>query len=213
MSLQKLIRRVFPREESFYGLLERLATLTRNAAAEFRQLGAEGTTPDAVAEAVQRIEHEGDKAFHEVEAGLARTFVTPIDREDIHQIAFEIDEVIDMVNLVARTCALFQINAFTPPMKALVDTLERATQVLAETVPLLRRHDYAGIIAAGRVIRGLEKEADAVFRNTLSALFQDPGIDAKQLLKEKEIIEHVEDAVDRCDRIANTLCNLAVKHG
>lgn len=213
MSLQRFIRRVFPREESFYGLLERLAVLTRSAVTELRRLGVDGVTPDAVAEAVQRVEHDGDQAFHEVETSLARTFVTPIDREDIHQIAFEIDEVIDMVNLVARTCALFHIDAFTPPMERLVDTLDRATQVLADTVPRLRRHDYAGILAAGRVVRVLEKEADTVFRNTLSALFQDPGIDAKQLLKEKEIIEHVEDAVDRCDRIANTLCNLAVKHG
>ncbi len=213
MSLQRILRRVFPREESFYGLLEKLAVLTRSSVAEFKLLGTEGTTPDSVAEAVQRVEHAGDRAFHEVETGLARTFVTPIDREDIHQIAFEIDEVIDMVNLAARTCALFQITELTPPMVALLDTLERSTQVLADTVPLLRKHDYAGVIAAGRVIRTLEKEADVVFRNTLSALFQDPGIDAKQLLKEKEVIEHVEDAVDRCDRLGNTLCNLAVKHG
>ena len=186
MSLQRIIRRVFPREESFYGLLEGLAALTRSSVAEFRRLGAGGTTPDSVAEAVQRVEHAGDKAFHEVEAGL---------------------------HLVERTCALFQITEFTPPMVALLETLERSTQVLADTVPRLRKHDYAGIIAAGRVLRGLEKDADVVFRNTLSALFQDPGIDAKQLLKGKEVIEHIEDAVDRCDRIGNTLSNLAVKHG
>jgi uncharacterized protein Yka (UPF0111/DUF47 family) len=213
MSFQNLIRRVFPKEESFFDLLERLGTLNQSAVATFRKLAVDGATPDSIAEAVQEVEHAADKVFHEVETGLARTFVTPIDREDIHQIAFEIDDIVDMVNLAARTCALFRITEFTPPMVALLDTLERCSQVIAEALPWLRKHDYTRIIAAGREVRALEKDADTVFRQTLSALFQDPAIDAKELLKQKELVEHIEDAVDRCDRLANTLCNLAVKHG
>jgi len=213
MRIQELARRVFPKEESFYALLERLGALAGQSVTEFRALGADGDSTDAVAARVQAVEHEADRIFHEVETGLARTFVTPIDREDIHEIAFEIDEIVDMVNLSARTCALYHIDRLTPPMEALADTLEGCTRALGEALPRLRRRDYAGILDDGRTLRGLEKQADAIFRQTLSALFQDPAVDAKRLLKEKEIIEHIEDAVDRCDRLGNTLCNLAVKHG
>lgn len=213
MTIQNLIRRIFPKEESFYGLLEKLALLTQDSVEAFERIGKDGATPDEVAQSVQEIEHAGDKVFHEVETGLARTFVTPIDREDIHQIAFETDEIIDMVNLAARTCALFHIPDFNPAMVGLLDALRRSTKVLADTLPLLRQHDYAGIIKAGRTLRGIEKEADTIFRNAVSSLFEDPAIDAKQLLKEKSLIEHIEDAVDRCDRLGSTLSNLAVKHG
>lgn len=213
MSLQTIARRVFPKEESFYTLLERMGALACRSVTEFRALGVNGDSAEAVAARVQEVEHEADRAFHEVETGLARTFVTPIDREDIHEIAFEIDEIVDMVNLSARTCALYHIVELTPPMHELSNTLERCTEALAEALPRLRRHDYAGILDTGRTLRGLEKEADVIFRQTLSALFQDPTVDAKRLLKEKEVIEHIEDAVDRCDRLGNTLCNLAVKHG
>ncbi len=213
MRLQEIARRVFPKEESFYSLLERLGALANLSVSEFRALGANGGSTEAVAARVQEVEHEADRVFHEVETRLARTFVTPIDREDIHEIAFEIDEIVDMVNLSARTCALYHIERLTPAMVELAGTLERCTRTLAAALPRLRRHDYAGLLDAGRTLRGLEKEADTIFRQTLSALYQDPAVDAKRLLKEKEIIEHIEDAVDRCDRLGNTLCNLAVKHG
>lgn len=213
MSIQKLIRRILPREESFYDLLENLARLANSSAVELTRLGATPCEPKAVAQAVQEIEHQADSVFHEVETALAKTFVTPLDREDIHQLAFEIDDVVDMVNLSARTFVMFHLSQPSEPMVALCDTLLRCTEALGAALPLLRRHDYDGIIAAGRVIRGIEKEADSIFRNAVSSLFQDAAIDAKQLLREKELLEHIEDAVDRCDRLANTLCNLAVKHG
>lgn len=190
-----------------------MGALACRSVAELRMLGVNGDSAESVAARVQEVEHEAERAFHEVETGLARTFVTLIDREDTHEIAFETDEIVDMVNLSARTCALYHIAQLTPPMHELSSTLERCTEALAEALPRLRRHDYAGILDTGRTLRGLEKEADVIFRQTLSAPFQDPTVDAKRLLKEKEVIEHIEDAVDRCDRLGNALCNLAVKHG
>ncbi|MBN2196953.1 MAG: DUF47 family protein [Polyangiaceae bacterium] len=210
---QTLFRRVFPKDHSFFAKLEQLSLIAQRAVTELGRLGAQDASPDEVAQAVLAVEHEADAVFHEVEAALARTFVTPIDREDIHQLAFEIEEIVDTVNVAARTCSLLRIKELTPAMKALLATLGQCTDVLAEAFPLLRRNDYAGIMVAARKIRGFEKEADTVFRQTLSALFQDPSTNAKELLKEKELIEHFEEAVDRCDRLANTLSSLAVKHG
>jgi uncharacterized protein len=97
----------------------------------------------------------------------------------------------------------------------------RATAKLDGTIPLLRKHQYAEIVVCARELRKLEKEADAVYREAVSALFRDgPGgayrdgaADARVLIREKTVLEDLENALDACDSIADTLLNLAVKHG
>ena len=80
-------------------------------------------------------------------------------------------------------------------------------------MPRLRRHEYAGLLEASRAMRLLEKEADLVFREAISELFHDPTADARRMLREKEVLEDLENAVDQCELVAETLANLAVKHG
>jgi hypothetical protein len=98
-------------------------------------------------------------------------------------------------------------------MVALMDTLLETTRILAESMPMLRRRSYGHLVDEARKIRRLEKDGDQVFRQELTRLFHDPEIDARQLMKEKEILEDLEAAVDECDHVAETLSNLAVKHG
>ena len=98
-------------------------------------------------------------------------------------------------------------------MAALVGMLCKTAAVLRAELPALRRPEYGKLIAFGRVIKTHEKEADQVFRNAVSALFHDPDIDAKVLLRDKEVLEDLESAIDRCETVAERLKNLAVKHG
>jgi len=211
LPLQRAIRRLFPKEESYFALLEQMTLLAVEAVKELGKL--DERAPESVAEAVLEVEHRADQLFHEIESGLARTFVTPLDRDDIHQLAAEIDDVIDTVNITARVCSLLQVTAFTEPMRALLGILDRCTQELAQALPLLRSFDFPGILAAGRSVRSLEKEADGVYRQALGGLFQDPAVDAKQLLRERSVLEHIEEAVNRCERLAKTLSIFAVKYG
>jgi len=211
LPLQRAIRRLFPQDDSSFDLLEQMALLTNAAVKELARL--EERDPEQVADAVLQIEHRADKSFHEVEPGLARTFVTPLDRDDIHQLAAEIDDVIDTVNVTARVCSLLRVTAFTAPMRALLDILDRCTQELGGALPLLRRFDFPSILAAGRSVRSLEKDADAIYRQALGGLFQDPAVDAKQLLRERSVLEHIEEGVNRCERLAKTLSIFAVKYG
>lgn len=213
MPLQDLIRWMLPREDRFYDLLEEHARIVHEAAEALALFDGRAGGISEVRAKVQELEHRGDKLVHDLEDALARTFVTPLDREDLHKLAAELDDVIDLTNLAARTCELFGVDRPTESMRKLIATLLACTQILRDATPKLRAHAYGELIERGRDIRALEKEGDAVFRGAVSVLFHDPEVDAKVLLKEKEVLEHLENAIDRCDRVAGTLTNLAVKHG
>lgn len=212
MGLQDVIRWFLPREDAFYALLERQGELLAEAARTLATF-VEGVAAEQIRDSVQDLEHGADAIVYEIEELLARSFVTPIDREDIQHLAAALDDVIDLINLTARTFVLFAVPAPTPPMRALIDILVKASAVIHAELPALRRHEYPKLIAAGRVIKEYEKEGDRVFRAAVGQLFADPAIDAKVLLRDKEVLEDLENAIDRCESVAERLKNLAVKHG
>ena len=211
MGIQSVIRFLLPREDHFYDFLERQAVVAHKGAHALRSF-KEGDVA-RVRDAVQLLEHEGDKIVHEMEEALAKTFVTPIDREDLQKLSSEIDDVLDLMNGTIRAAALYGVSSATEPMMKLIDVLVRCTEMLEATIPNLRKHRYKDLVESARAVRKLEKEGDAIFRGAVSALFHDGAIDAKQLLREKEVLEGLENAIDASDHVADTLTNLAVKHG
>lgn len=212
MSLQDVIRWILPKEDVFYGLMERqseLVVAAAHALAEF----VNGVPAKQVRETVQELEHQADAVVYEIEEQLARVFVTPIDREDIQLLAASFDDIVDLMNLTARTFELYAVPTPSPPMIELMKILVTMTELLRSELPALRRHEYAKLIAAGRLIKQHEKEGDRVFRDAVGQLFHDPAIDAKVLLRDKEVLEDLEKAIDKCETVAERLKNLAVKHG
>lgn len=213
MGLQDLIHRLLPRQDQFFELLERQAGVARQAAVALSSFSEPGRSAASVCEQVQAREHEGDSLVHDMEEALARTFVTPIDREDIHLLSSSIDDVLDLTNYAARACAMLGVERPTKAMSELMRLLVDATTVLAEGLPLLRRRAYTELRASTRRIRQIEKEGDLVHREAVAELFRAEDIEAKVLLREREVLEDLENAIDRCERVADTLANLAVKHG
>lgn len=212
MSFQQVIRWLLPREDHFFDFLERQAKTARLGALALAKLN-EGASGQEVAEAVQVHEHAGDKLVHEMEDALAKTFVTPIDREDLARLSQELDDILDMMNLSARYFVIYQVTGITEPMRVLINLLVEATAKVDDAMPKLRKHDYPALMELSRNLRILEKEGDTAFREAVRELFEDPTIDAKALLKQKEILEDLEHAIDKCERVANTLATLSVKHG
>ncbi|MEI7893691.1 MAG: DUF47 family protein [Myxococcales bacterium] len=212
MWLQDIVNWFLPHEEKFFDFLERQARVAHQGAQALRSF-ADGVSADKVRADVQQLEHDGDKIVHELEEALALTFVTPLDREDIQELCGTLDDVLDMTNGTVRACALYGVERATAPMTQLMSLLVACTALLAETMPNLRRNDYPTIVEACRKIRNLEKDADVVFRDAVSALFRDPTIDAKVLLREKEVLEDLENAIDHCESVAETLIHLSIKHG
>ncbi len=213
MNLQGLIRFLLPREEHFYDYLERQAEAAHLGAQALARLKEPSVSPQEVREAVQGHEHEGDRVVHEMEEALAKTFVTPIDREDLQRLSAQLDDVLDLANGTARACVLYGVERPTEPMVTLMGLLARATALLKEAMPRLRKHDYAALLEATRELRKIEKEGDGVFREAISELFHDEAVDARRMLREKEVLEDLENAIDQCESVAETLANLAVKHG
>jgi uncharacterized protein Yka (UPF0111/DUF47 family) len=98
-------------------------------------------------------------------------------------------------------------------MKKLIDKLAECTEELKTAVPRLRAHQYSELIECSRTLRRLEKDADLVFRDAVSQLFRDDSVDAKKLMREREVLDDLENAIDHCEHVSATLANLAVKHG
>lgn len=212
-SLQDVIRWLLPREDKFFRIMESQAAVAREAAVALATFGNEGVSAEDVRNEVQAIEHRGDAFSHELEDALDRTFVTPIDREDIQALSSELDDVIDLMNHAARSFSLFDVATPTPAMRAQMRLLVDATACLEKTVPLLGRAKFEELRDNARALKAMEKDGDTAFRAAIAELFRDPTIDAKQLLKQKELLEVLESALDRCEDVAEFLAHLAVKHG
>lgn len=210
-SIQGMIRFLLPREDHWYDMLERLGAFGHEASKML--LTFKTSTAKQVQEQVQTIEHQADNEVRRMEDALARTFVTPLDREDLHRLTSQLDDIIDLMNLSARAFTLYQLERPTQPMLEIMERLEVGTRLIAEAVPRLRKHEFQQIIEDARKVRALEKEADAIYRGAISDLFSRPSIDARELLKQKEALDDLENAVDQCDNVADLLANLAVKHG
>jgi uncharacterized protein Yka (UPF0111/DUF47 family) len=222
MGVQDVIRFFLPKEDHFYDFLEKQADAAREGAKAIQKFAEDGATATESAAAVQKVEHEGDKIVHDMEEALARTFVTPIDREDLHKLSSELDSVLDLTNGAMRACVMLGVGKPTEPMKQLIKLILRCTTKIAETVPKLRKHEYSQIVDAARELRKIEKEADTVYRQAISDLFRDAAgggparegaSDARVLIREKTVLEDLENAIDACDSIADTLSNLAIKNG
>jgi uncharacterized protein len=213
MSFQKLITWLLPREEQFYDLLERQAKVAQRAIPVLGRFVDEGANYEAIRDEVTRIEKEGDAIVDEVLESLSNTFVTPIDREDLQRLSKKLDDVLDYVNLTARSLVIFALDRPSTPMIKQLETLKESCDILVEIMPCLRKNKYDTLIQGCQRIQKLEKAADTIFRQELSRLFHDPTVDAKDILRAREILDHLETAVDSCDAVAETLLNLAVKHG
>jgi uncharacterized protein len=212
LGLQDIVRWLLPREEVFYTLIERLTELLEASAKELVRF-SEGVPAEQVFEAVRVLENQADKIVYDAEEHFAKVFVTPIDREDIQELIVAIDDIIDIIYLTARTFVLYGVPKPTPAMTEQMKLLVVLGGVLHTEIPALGRHEYDKLIAAGRVIREHEKTGDKIFREAVAELFHNPEIDAKVLIRDKEVLEDLEDAVDAFEVVAERLKNLAVKHG
>ena len=222
MGIQDVIRFFLPREEHFYDFLEQQAKAAHAGAVAISRFARQETSAQDAREAVQKIEHEGDKIVHEMEEALATTFVTPIDREDLQKLSAELDNVLDLTNGAIRACVMLGVQQPTDAMKRLIEYIVQCTERIDNAIPRLRKHEYSLIVATARELRTLEKEADNVYREAISELFRDDSAggpfregatDARVLIREKTVLEDLENAIDACDSIADALTNLAIKNG
>ncbi|HEX8904662.1 MAG TPA: DUF47 family protein, partial [Longimicrobiaceae bacterium] len=168
--------------------------------------------PGRLQEMVQKIkdlEHEADVLTHDLIVRIDKTFVTPIDREDIHLLASRLDDVIDVVDGVARRAQMFRLREFRPQAAQLADVLRRAAQTLADSVQNLKKPKL--ILARTGELKRLEEEGDSIYHAAVGALFDD-GAEALEVIKWKELFDKLEDAIDLCDDVWNVIESIALKN-
>ena len=199
----------FPRDEQFFGLFGQMADEIRAAAGLLEQILA--VEPPAVAhvEAIKDAEHRCDALTHDAIQRLHRTFVTPLDREDIHSLARSLDDVMDAIDASAAVVRLYQINVVRSDARELTRIIMASAVQLVKALKALERRK--GVAEPAVEINRLENEADRAHYSALRRLFEEER-DPITIIKWKEILDFLEDATDRCEDVANVLEGVVVKH-
>jgi len=203
---------MIPRETKFYDLFEKSAGNLVVAAGKLVDLFDDYRDVEAKVELIKDLEHEGDTITHEIMQSLHRTFVTPIDREDIAFLANSLDDVMDFIEAAARSAFLYRVTQPTDRVRELASIILKVTYKLNEVMPLLRRRDqFKQILKQCVEINSLENEADDVHHAALAELF-DNTRDVRDIIKWREIYEYMESATDRGEDVANVLEAVVLKH-
>jgi predicted phosphate transport protein (TIGR00153 family) len=165
-----------------------------------------------LAKAVQDTENEGDKITHETIARLHKTWLTPIDRADIHSLITSLDDVLDLTEAVSERLVLYGLSSAPEFVKRLADVLIRTTIDMEKAVRLLPQvKQPKEMLDLCVEINRLENEADEEYRRGLAELFKG-GYDALSVLKWRDIIDNLESATDRCEDVANILEGIVLEY-
>lgn len=205
-------QRLLPREKEFFQMFESQIQKALEGARLLRDLVRDPVQNDKLVDRIKEVENDGDTITHQVQAKLNLTFITPFDREDIHNLTHCIDDILDMVNATAGRIRLFKLTSIPAEGLALAETLIQAIEVLAGAMSLLRQIKNSDAIQEACIrVNELENVGDRLLRQALAAIFADPK-DPILLIKLKEILENMELATDYCEDVAVILEAVTLKN-
>ncbi len=204
-----LLSRILPRETTFFDLFVQQAENVHQAAITLVQGLENFQDPSANADRIEKFEHIGDTITHSIITRLNQTFITPFDREDIHELASKIDDVIDLMDAVATRLVTYRVQSIRPGVAELAATVRDSTAEMVAAVRLIEKQDH--ILDHCIEINRLENVADRQSRALIGILF-DQEKDPVQIIKWKEIIETLEYATDKCEDVANVIETVTLKN-
>jgi uncharacterized protein Yka (UPF0111/DUF47 family) len=196
-------------EDKFYSLLGQAADNVVAAGALLVETMDDFAHLEMRAERMREVEHQGDFLTHQMMNQLQQSFVTPIDREDIHLLASRLDNVIDLVDGTARRAAMFGLREVREPAKQLADVLIAATDYIQDAVGEIKRSREVQELA--RQIKLREEEGDTIYHEAVGALFRGSP-DPLDVIKWKELYDTLERALDECEDVANVVESISLKH-
>jgi predicted phosphate transport protein (TIGR00153 family) len=206
--------RLLPRDEQFFELFIQVAQRGVDAARQLGELlASDGDRRAYLIESISRLELEADQLTHDVTVRLDRSFITPLDREDIHELTSRLDDVLDYVDAVAKRLVTFRISVPTHHAIELGRIIARGAEETAVGIALLRDLSKSeAIIRQCAKINQLENDADQVMRDALNDLFNGAAKDPLEVIKWMDIYEHLELATDKCEDVANIIESVLVKY-
>ena len=201
---------LIPREEKFYNDFQALADELKNGARLLEAMLAPERPVWNKADEIKEVEHKCDFLTHGIIQRLNRTFVTPLDREDIHALARSLDDVMDSIDDTASVIRLYRLTSVRFGARELAMIITASTDQVRLALGALEQHK--GLLAHAIEINRLENEADRTHQQAVSQLFDDER-DPLTVMKWKETLDFLEAATDRCEDVANVLEGVMVKHG
>lgn len=201
--------RLIPRDEGFFDLFNELSKRLVTSAGLLRDLFAQPERLDELALAIKEVEHEADHITHDVSTRLDSSFITPLDREDIHALAQELDNVVDLINGTARRATMFHITEVREPARKLCEIVVHQVKQLERAVTQIR--DPRAVALATREVKSLEQQGDTIYHDAMQALFAGRP-DPLDVMKWKEIYDSIEGTLDECQTVAIVLESISLKN-
>jgi len=207
-----MFRRFMPREGKFFDLFNQHAALIVEGSHELAAIMTNGDDLERRARNVESIEKRGDKITRGTIELLHQTFITPIDRDDIHHLISEMDNILDLIEDSAQLMYLYDVRVLPPDAKKLADICVECCEKVKNAVELLSSMKNADtIMAICQDIDRLESDADHVMRAAIGRLFRDEP-DVKELIKLRTVYEHLETVTDRCEDVANIIQSIVIEN-
>ncbi len=211
----QLLSRLMPREGQFFAYFNQHASFISQGsvalAALLQSYEDQPGRPRQIVQ-IQELERSADRITHDTVALLHTTFVTPLDRDDIHRLISRMDDILDLIQDTAETLMLYDIQKITPEAVHLADLVKICCERVQSAVALLSSMDNSPLILKiCQEIDGLESDADSVMRSAVSKLFRDES-DVRQIIKLKAVYELLESATDKCQDVANVIEGVVLEH-
>jgi len=209
-----MLGRLMPREGKFFDLFnahaERIVEGARELAAMMSRFDEHGL--ETHAQRIDGAERAADKITHETITLLHKTFITPFDREQIHGLITKMDDILDLIQDVAESIALYDLHEVTPEAKQLAEICQQCCDRVKSAVALLTNlKDPQAILKMCEEIDRLESDADRVMRGAMSKLFREEN-DLKQVMKLRVIYDLLESITDRCEDVANVIEGIVIEN-
>jgi predicted phosphate transport protein (TIGR00153 family) len=201
--------KIIPSDESFFDLFVQAGQNNQRAAELLREVFVDYGNRQSLRERIREAEHEGDEITHQVMRRLNTTFITPIEREDVYRLAARLDDVMDHIDAAADYVVLYDIAEPLSELAKQADVLVRTTAVAAEALD--RLHTFKGLEHYWVEINRLENEGDSIFRRTVAHLYSG-DFKAMEVLKQKDVTNEIEDAIDSLEDVANVIESIVLKH-
>jgi len=203
--------RLLPKSTDFFEIFDRIALNISNAATLFVSLMEDLDNIDVRVKEIHELEQDGDILTHDVIKKLNKTFITPIDREDLHALVLALDDILDLIWAAADRLTVFKLDKTTKEGVKMSKDLHATVELVHKAIQKLKAKNYSHVQEYCIEINKLENRIDRDFRSALGFLF-DEIKDPILIIKWKEIYEHLEDASDKCEDVANILEAVVLKN-
>lgn len=206
-----MFKKLIPSDGKFFELFSQSAKILEAGAKVMAEMVVSGDVA-ACAARLERLEHDADELTHEILIRLDKSFITPIDREDIHQLTVALDDCMDYMEAVTEGMMLYGITEITPPMKELVAVLGKQVDELNKVIPVIAELKYEKIIPHCIAINSLENQGDKIAREAIANLFKG-NPNPLDVMKWRDIYDNLETATDKCEHVAGIIEGIVLKHG